>query len=127
MNKMLNPSELGALIGLVKQDCLIEAEHKARASLTAHPNAGMLWKILSVTLMRQGKDALQALRRTTELMPHDAEAHSNLGAALHDRRQWDEALVSLRRALEMQPDDVQCRRSSTQPMPRGHWDKPASR
>ena len=51
----------------------------------------MLWKILGVALMRQGKDALQALRRTTELMPHDAEAHGNLGAALHDQGQWAEA------------------------------------
>ena len=27
-----------------------------------HPNAAMVWKILSVALMRQGKDAFQALR-----------------------------------------------------------------
>src|ERR1700680_1871007 len=109
MNKavMPNPIEIGALVALVNQERLSEAEHKVRALLTMHPNAGMLWKILSVALVRQGKDALQALRRTTELLPQDAEAHRNLGAALHDRRQWDEALVSLRRALEIQPDDVQ--------------------
>ena len=84
-----------------------EAEHEARALLAMHPNAGMLWKILGVALLRQGKDALQALRRTTELMPHDGEAHGNLGAALHDLGQWDEALVSLRRALAIQPHDVE--------------------
>src|SRR6202051_1441880 len=103
----LNPIEIGALVALVNQDRLSEAEHKARALLTMHPNVGMLWKILSVALVRQGKDALQALRRTSELMPQDAEAHRNLGAALHDRRQWDEALVSLRRALEIKTDNAQ--------------------
>jgi tetratricopeptide (TPR) repeat protein len=103
----LNPQEIGALVALVNQGRLSEAEHKVRKLLTMHPKAGMLWKILGVTLMRQGKDALQALRRATDLLPHDAEAHGNLGAALHDRAQWSEALVSLRRTLEIQPHNVE--------------------
>jgi tetratricopeptide (TPR) repeat protein len=98
--------QIGALVGLVNQGHLNEAEHKTRALLTMHPDLGTLWKILSVALARQGKDALQALRRTTELMPHDAEAHRNLGAALHDRGQWAESLGSLDRALAIQPHDV---------------------
>ena len=102
---MLNPNDIGALVALVNQDRLIEAERSARRLLDAHPNAGMLWKILGVALMRQGKDAIQALRRTTELMPNDGEAHGNLGAALHDQGQWAEALASLRRALQFRPDD----------------------
>jgi tetratricopeptide (TPR) repeat protein len=101
------PHEIGALVALIEQRRLSEAEHRARALLKAHPTEGMLWKILSVSLVRQGKDALAALRRTAELLPQDAEAHGNLGAALHDRRRWDEALVSLRRALEIRPRDAQ--------------------
>src|SRR5271170_3814431 len=104
---MLNPSEIGALVALVNQERLSEAEHRARRLLAVHPNAGMLWKILSVALMRQGKDALQALRRTVELMPNDAEAHGNLGAALHDREQWADGLVSLHRALAIEPHNVE--------------------
>jgi tetratricopeptide (TPR) repeat protein len=103
----LNPHEITALVALVDQERLSEAEQKARKLLAVHPNAGMLWKILSVTLMRQGKDALRALRRTTELLPHDAEAHGNLGAALHDQAQWSEALASLRKTLEIQPYNVE--------------------
>ena len=102
-----SPHEIGALVALVNQDRLGEAELKARALLATQPNAGMLWKILSVALVRQGKDALQALRRTTELMPNDAEAHGNLGAALHDRGQWAPALESLRRVLAIQPSNVE--------------------
>jgi tetratricopeptide (TPR) repeat protein len=103
----LNPRDIGVLVALLDQGHLSEAEHRARTLLTAHPRAGMLWKVLGVALMRQGKDALAALRRTTELEPLDGEAHGNLGAALHDQGEWAEALVSLRRALEMQPHNVE--------------------
>ncbi len=102
-----NPQEIGALVALVNQERLSEAEHKSRTLLARHPDAGMLWKILGVALMRRGKDALQALRRTTELMPQDGETHGNLGAALHDLGRWDEALASLRRALAIQPRNVE--------------------
>jgi tetratricopeptide (TPR) repeat protein len=102
----LNPIEIGALVALVNQDRLRDAELRAQSMLKKHPDIGMLWKILSVALVRQGKDALAALRRTVELMPHDAEALHNLGAALHDREQWAESLTALRRALAIQPNDT---------------------
>jgi len=97
--------EIGALVGLINQGRLPEAEERSSALLRAQPDAGMLWKVLSVALMRQGKDALPALRRAAELLPQDAEAHRNLGAELHDRREWEAALVSLRRALTLEPRD----------------------
>jgi tetratricopeptide (TPR) repeat protein len=100
-------SEIGALVALVNQSRLHEAEQGARTLLARYPDAGMLWKILSVALLRQGKAALQALQRTAELLPNDAEAHGNLGAALHDQGQWTEALVSLGKALATQPHDAQ--------------------
>jgi tetratricopeptide (TPR) repeat protein len=104
----LNSLEIGALVGLVNQDRLRDAELAARKLLTLHPGAGMLWKILSVALVRQGKDALQALQKTTELMPEDAEAHRNLGAELTGRGQWAHGLESLRRALALAPHDADC-------------------
>jgi tetratricopeptide (TPR) repeat protein len=105
--QIFNPNEIGALVLLVEQGRLSEAQQRAQALLGVHPHVGMLWKILSVTLMRQGKDALKALRKTAQLMPNDAEAQSNLGAALHDLGAWDEALTALRTALALRPDDVQ--------------------
>jgi tetratricopeptide (TPR) repeat protein len=97
-------SELVALIGL---DRLQAAELRALTLLEKNPGAGILWKILGVALMRQGKDALHTLRRATELLPLDGEVHGNLGAFLCDRQQWALALTSLRRALEIQPRNVQ--------------------
>jgi tetratricopeptide (TPR) repeat protein len=103
----LNPNEIGALVALVNQNRFSEAEHGARTLLATHPNAGMLWKLLSVALLRQGKEALQALQRTAELLPNDAEAHGNLGAALHDQGRWAESLASLTRSLAIHPHDAQ--------------------
>jgi tetratricopeptide (TPR) repeat protein len=104
--QILSSHQIGALVALVNKGRLGEAEIEARSSLTSHPHAGILWKILSVALVRQGKDALQALRRAAELLPHDAEALRNLGAALHDQGQWAAALDSLRQALAIEPDDA---------------------
>jgi tetratricopeptide (TPR) repeat protein len=101
------PLEVGALVALVNEGRPGDAERQTRLLLNSYPDAGILWKILGVVLVRQGKEALQALRRAAELLPLDAEAHANLGAALHDRRDWQAALVSLSRALELEPRAVQ--------------------
>jgi tetratricopeptide (TPR) repeat protein len=102
----LSAQEIGALVGLVNHGRVSEAEGHARTLLAKHPNEGMVWKILSVALVHQGKEALAELRRTTELLPADSEAHRNLATALRGRGEWAEALVCLHRALELQPDDA---------------------
>jgi protein O-GlcNAc transferase len=101
-----NPREIGGLVLLISQGRLADAEHGARELLAMHPDDGMLWKIMSVALRRQRKDALPALRRTRDLMPQDAEAHCNLGAGLYDQGRWAEALASFHTALELQPDYI---------------------
>jgi tetratricopeptide (TPR) repeat protein len=98
---------IGELVGLLSLNRLQDAELKALVLIEAHPHAGMLWKILGLALMRQNKDALQTLRRASELLPLDAEAHANLGAYLCDHQQWASGLASLRRALELQPRNEQ--------------------
>ena len=103
----LNPNEIGALVALLNQNRFSEAEQGTRRLLASHPNAGMLWKLLSVALLRQGKEALQPLERTAELLPNDAEAHGNLGAALHDQGRWAESLASLTKSLAIHPHDAQ--------------------
>jgi tetratricopeptide (TPR) repeat protein len=100
------PHEISALVALVNHDRLREAEVGALDLLRAHPDAGMLWKILSIALLRQGKDAFPALRRTVELLPEDAEALVNLGETLFEANQWAESLESLQRALALAPGEV---------------------
>ncbi len=102
---VLDPAAIGALVALANGGQLQAAEQRAREQLGAHPLAAMLWKILSVAQMRQGKDALPALRRASELAPDDAEAQGNLGTYLCERGQCSVALPSLRRALALQPNN----------------------
>jgi tetratricopeptide (TPR) repeat protein len=100
---MFHPGQIGVLVALVNQGRLGEAEQEALRLLRLHPEVGMLWKILSVALLRQGKDAIPALLKAADLMPQDAEVHGNLAAALYDRGRWALALASWSRVLGLQP------------------------
>jgi tetratricopeptide (TPR) repeat protein len=95
-----------ALVSLVDQGHPNVAETRARDLLAHDPDNGMLWKLLGVALLRQGKDALPALRRSTALLPDDGEAHRHLAAALRDSGRSEDALRSLHRALELRPTDA---------------------
>ena len=98
--------EIDAVVMLVRQERLAEAEKAARGLLARHPEAGILWKILGVAQLRQGKDALDALQRAAQLSPEDAEVHRNLGGALYDRGRWSAALASFQRALALDSGDA---------------------
>src|ERR1700748_696505 len=106
MPRALNDREIGQLVALLNAGRLAEAEQATRAALRTFPDAGMLWKILSVALLRQNRDALPALRRAAELLPADAEAHDNLGSALLEKDLWTEAFASFDRVLQLRPDDA---------------------
>jgi len=43
--------DTSALMEMVRQGRLTEAEERARGLLGAHPSDGMLWKVLSVVLL----------------------------------------------------------------------------
>jgi tetratricopeptide (TPR) repeat protein len=103
----LHPRDIGSLVALANAGGYAAAERGARGLLSKHPRAGILWKILSVALLRQGKAALPELDEAALLLPDDAEAQGNLGAALCDLGRWAEALPSLRRALAIDPGSVQ--------------------
>jgi tetratricopeptide (TPR) repeat protein len=100
-------NDIRALVAMLNQGRVDEAERGARALLRNHPQAGILWKILGAALMTQGKEALEAQRKTAELMPEDAEAHAILGAALQNRGRWVEAAVSYRCALKIEPRSLE--------------------
>ena len=102
----VDPQQISALVALVNRDQLVDAEQRCRSLLTAHPESGLVWKVLSVALVRQGKEALPALQRAALLLPGDAESHRNLATALLERRQLEPALQSLQYALTLEPDQV---------------------
>ncbi|MBI5430448.1 MAG: sulfotransferase [Nitrosomonadales bacterium] len=81
-----------------------ELESCARILLDRRPDAGIVWKMLGLSLQMQGKDALTALHRAAELLPQDAEAHANLAGALRAIGKLDEAAESGRLALQIRPE-----------------------
>lgn len=98
------PAEINQLITLFNAGRHVELESRARLLVERHPNSGVAWKALSISLQMQGKEALPALQKTAELSPGDAEAHTNLAIALRDIGRFDDAVASCRRALEIKPD-----------------------
>jgi len=98
------PAEMNRLVSLFNLGRYEELESDARDLIKLYPYAGFVWKVLGVALKSQGKDALLALKKATELLPNDAESHSNLALALQDLGQLDAAVASCRRALLIRPD-----------------------
>ncbi len=99
--KPLSQNAAKQLITLFNAGLYIELEKQAHLLLNKHADNGFIWKVLGAAQQMQGKDALQALRNSTELLPNDSQAHSNLGAYLVEVRQFKAAETSCRRALQI--------------------------
>jgi predicted O-linked N-acetylglucosamine transferase (SPINDLY family) len=94
-----------ALLALVEQRRFDEARAQAAAMTAQFPLHGLGWKILGAMLWVGGntEDALAAMRRSAQLMPTDAETHSNLGMVLAKLAQFEEAAIYLNKAIEIDP------------------------
>lgn len=97
-------ADFNQLAVLFKSGRYVELERHARMLFEQYPEAGLVWKLLGISLQMQGKNALAALQKAAKLLPDDAEAHNNLGSALQDVGQLDGAVASYRRALEIKFD-----------------------
>jgi tetratricopeptide (TPR) repeat protein len=95
---------LAPLIAHISAGRHVESETVARALLSQHPNAGVVWKLLARSLWMQHKDCTDALIRATALLPEDAEAHSSLGNAFRAAGRLSDAITSHRRALAINPN-----------------------
>lgn len=108
------PAESAQLIALFNAGRYGELEIRARKMLEGYPDSGFVWKILGLTLRRQGKDSLQTLQKTAELLPADAEVHFNLGNILNELGRIDEAERSFRRAIKAEPNYIEAHFSLAQ-------------
>lgn len=98
------PGEEAQLVALYQAGHYPQLEQAARLLLEKYPESAFAASVLGTALQLQGKDALAVLRRTVELAPHDAEAHSSLGNALQGARQYQAAIASYQQALALQPE-----------------------
>ena len=98
--------DLASLAALLQGGRYAEAEQLALELTAREPTSGIAWKALAVALELQRKDALQAMQQAAGLLPEDAEAHANLGAALLRAGRYVDAVASLRRAAQLRPEDA---------------------
>ena len=97
-------SECEQLVALFDAGRFAEVQSRAQSLSSHYPQSGFVWHMLGCALELQGQDGLSALQKATQLLPGDAGAHNNLGAALNDRGQLDGAVASYHRALALNPD-----------------------
>jgi predicted O-linked N-acetylglucosamine transferase (SPINDLY family) len=101
------PQELARLTSLFGEKRYTEAIAAAESMTARFPQSGFGWKALGVALRlsgHSGGDALAAMQRAAELLPDDAEAHSNLGLNLQEAGRLGEAETHCLRALQLSPD-----------------------
>ncbi|MBI2731879.1 MAG: tetratricopeptide repeat protein, partial [Aquabacterium sp.] len=96
--------EAQQLVNLFNAGRYADVELRARLLVDLYPTAPFAWKILGTVLLVQGKDGLQALQKTVELLPTDPEAHSNLGNMYKALGRFEEAAASHQRAIQLKPD-----------------------
>ena len=91
-----------------------ELEHETLELLRREPESGVMWQMLAVALISQGKDARYALTRAVQNDPADAIAHNNLGNAFARAGQFDQAIASYRRALNLRPQFIEAHHNLAQ-------------
>ena len=99
-------NEIESLIALFNSAHYAELEIHAQWLLNRYPASGFSWKILGTALGIQGKNAVPALQKASQFLPHDSEVHYNLGLALQAQGRFEDAIASYRRALALKPNDA---------------------
>ncbi len=96
-----SPDELNQLVALYQARRYAELESKALVLVGRFPASGFVWKLLGAAQQMQGKNALEAFKKTAALLPTEADAHFNLGVAQKSLGMFNEAAASYRRALKL--------------------------
>jgi predicted O-linked N-acetylglucosamine transferase (SPINDLY family) len=93
------------LLGMMAQRRFAEALVQARNMTKRFPENGLGWKVFGALLWTEGlaDEALLAMQTSTRFLPHDAEAHSNLGISFAALKRFGEAEIWLRKALTINP------------------------
>ena len=102
-----NPShtELNCLLEHYQNARYDDAEKLAIPLTEQFPRHPFSWKVLGGLLRQTGRisESLVVNKKSVDIDPKDAEAHSNLGIALQELGKFEEAEASYRQALALKP------------------------
>ncbi len=102
-------AEIVTVTALLNQSQFEEMESRARGLAQRYPSNVMGWRMLSVALRGQGRDAavtIEPMRKVAVLDPGDAANLDRLGVALIDGGELIEAEVCFRKAIRLNPSLV---------------------
>ena len=99
--------DFNSMLTLFNSRRYAELESQVKTLLETNPDEPFAWQLLGGALQMQGKNALYAFKKVSELSPNDAAAHFNLGVAYKSEGQFEHAITSYRRALVLKPDYVE--------------------
>ena len=106
--KANNPSQqqLSSLLEYYQNGRFNDAEKLAVFITNEFPKHQFGWKVLGAVLKQTGRviDSFTAMKKSVQLAPQDAEAHSNLGNTLQELGRLDEAEASYTQAIALKPD-----------------------
>jgi len=105
-SKTPTPAELNPLVALYNARRYAELEGQASKMVKRYPASGFAWKLLGAAQQMQGKNALEALQKTADLMPDDAKAHSKLGVVQNSLSLFNEAVSSFQKSLSIEPNSA---------------------
>ena len=99
-------SQLIQLLEHLQASLFDEAEALARSLIRGFPNHHFAWEVLGAVLLQTGRpvDSLDALKKSLELAPRDAEVHCHLGITLQQLGRLEEAQASYTQAIALRPD-----------------------
>jgi predicted O-linked N-acetylglucosamine transferase (SPINDLY family) len=94
--------------GLLKQGRFAEALTLAQKMTQEFPERGIGWKVVGALLWAKDDlgNGMAALETAVRLLPDDAEARTNLGAAFLKLERFAEAEACLQKALQLDPEFV---------------------
>jgi tetratricopeptide (TPR) repeat protein len=104
-----NEEIINKLVSLFTEGKYDEAEFVAREVTVDYPSYGFGWKVLGAVLkqLQKSEEAISSMLRAVELLPNDAETHSNLATTYKQLGMLIEAEASYRCAIKIKPDFVQ--------------------
>ncbi len=112
INKKINSNQkqlnqkVNDLVNLFNQGHIIEVARYAETLLKQYPEEFIIWNILggAYATLKKFDQALQALKKVTELNPNYVDAYYNIGVVLNDQGKIDEAIEAYQKCISLFPN-----------------------